>query len=76
MEQAKFKTNIKCSGCIEKVTPGLNSLYGEAGWEVDLQSPDRILTVHASKVIIAEMQQKLAAVGYRAEPLSGVAPGE
>ncbi|MDQ0109204.1 copper chaperone CopZ [Chitinophaga terrae (ex Kim and Jung 2007)] len=43
--EAKFKTNIKCSGCIATVTPVLNELVGPDNWQVDLQSPDKILTV-------------------------------
>jgi hypothetical protein len=29
MDTTKFKTNIKCSGCVEKVTPFLNESLGE-----------------------------------------------
>lgn len=45
METIKFKTNIKCAGCIAKNTPFLNEAVGEDNWEVDVQSPDKILTV-------------------------------
>ena len=45
MDTIQFKTNIKCSGCIAKVTEILNATAGEDNWEVDLQSADKILTV-------------------------------
>lgn len=67
MERAKFKTNIKCSGCIEKVTPGLNNLYGEGGWEVDLQSAEKWLTLSAENPDIEKLQSTLGQVGYKAE---------
>ena len=44
--QFKYKTNIKCLGCIEKVGPELDATKGIEKWEVDLSHPDRILTVH------------------------------
>lgn len=47
METFKFKTNIKCGGCIATVTPALNDLKAVKHWEVDLNNPDRILTIEA-----------------------------
>ena len=45
MTQFKYKTSIKCNGCIEKVGPELNATHGIEKWEVDLTHPYRILTV-------------------------------
>jgi copper chaperone CopZ len=45
MNTIKFKTNIKCTGCLSTVTPYLNDLAGEGNWNVDLDNPQRILTV-------------------------------
>lgn len=41
----RFKTTLKCSGCVSKVTPFLNSLRDVTEWSVDLQHPDKVLTV-------------------------------
>ncbi len=41
----KFKTNIKCGGCIAAVTPFLDKVNGIQKWEVDTTIPDKILTV-------------------------------
>ena len=42
----RFKTTLKCSGCVSKVTPFLSSLRDvNADWSVDLQHPDKVLTV-------------------------------
>ena len=68
MEKIKFKTTIKCSGCVAKVTPFLNEALGEDNWEVDYNNPSKILTVvgenDKSKVINA-----VERAGYRAEQL-------
>lgn len=68
METTKFKTTIKCSGCVTKVTPFLNEALGEDNWEVDYNNPSKILTVigerDQTKVIHA-----LEKAGYKAEAL-------
>jgi copper chaperone len=68
MEKIKFKTNIKCAGCIEKVTPGLNETIGAGHWEVDISKPEKILTVD-SNVDEVRMKEALQKVGYKAERL-------
>jgi copper chaperone len=45
METLKFKTNIKCGGCIATVTPFLNNIPEISKWEVDTGHADKILTV-------------------------------
>lgn len=69
METIKFKTTIKCSGCVAKVTPFLDEALGEDNWEVDYNNPSKILTVvgenDKSKVI-----QAVEKAGYKAESLS------
>lgn len=71
METLEFKTTIKCSGCVEKVTPYLNDAVGKENWQVDLNKPVKILSVTTndenaeSKVVKA-----LAEAGYKAEKLS------
>jgi copper chaperone len=68
MSEQKFKTTIKCAGCVAKVTPFLNEAVGESNWKVDYENPDKLLTVtqgdDKSKVI-----QALEKAGYKAEPI-------
>lgn len=70
MNTLKFKTDIKCTGCLEKVTPHLNEATGVEKWEVDLENPDKVLTVETggtSGDVIATVQK----AGFRAEQLTG-----
>lgn len=70
METLQFKTTIKCSGCIEKVTPYLNETVGENNWEVDLQNPQKVLTIpNAEQLQSGEVVEALAKAGYKAEKL-------
>lgn len=67
MTTLKFKTNIKCGACIAKVTPLLNEVTGIERWAVDLQSPERFLTVEASGASKEDVQKALANAGYKGE---------
>jgi copper chaperone CopZ len=67
MENRKFNTNIKCTGCVEKVTPHLKALLGDTRWEVDLNDPSRPLKI-SGPVEVKDVQEALAKAGYRADP--------
>ena len=63
----KFKTNIKCLGCVSTVTPALDEAVGAGNWEVNIQSPDKELTIttenpDADTVIAAVVER-----GFKAE---------
>ena len=68
METTKFKTNIKCSGCVAKVTPFLNEAVGENNWEVDYNNPSKVLTVAGEKDH-AKVIEAVEKAGYKAEKL-------
>ncbi|MBK7940031.1 MAG: heavy metal transport/detoxification protein [Lewinellaceae bacterium] len=65
----KFKTNIKCMGCVAQVTPALDDTAGAGNWDVDLQSPDRPLTVKGGKTDAAGVTAALAKAGFKASEL-------
>lgn len=69
-KELKFKTNIKCMGCVEKVAPALNETVGPDNWSVDLASPDKPLTIKGAQADAATVVQALASVGYTAQAAS------
>jgi len=69
METVKFKTNIKCSGCVAKVTPYLNQTAGEGNWEVDTDHPDKTLTVIKNGLQDHEIVKAVNEAGYNAEEI-------
>ena len=69
METLKFKTNIKCGGCIAAVTPILTAENGIEKWAVDLQSPDRILTVETDDSA-GKVTELLEKAGYKAAEIA------
>jgi copper chaperone CopZ len=68
METIKFKTNIKCSGCVATVTPFLNEALGEDKWKVDYNDPAKVLTV-ADEPDQDKIIKAVEKAGYRAEKL-------
>lgn len=65
MKNLKFKTNIKCSACVAKVTPYLNESVGAENWKVDTNSPEKTLTVVDGDE--AQVKEALERAGYKAE---------
>lgn len=66
----KFKTNINCGGCIEKVTPFLNR-EGVETWEVDTQNPKKILSVESSSLSKNEIMAIVQEAGFSIEEEKG-----
>lgn len=46
MQTLRFKTNLKCNGCIQAITPGMNEITEISSWKVFLDDPDKILEVN------------------------------
>ncbi|WP_026461362.1 heavy-metal-associated domain-containing protein [Adhaeribacter aquaticus] len=69
METLKFKTNIKCGGCVATVTPFLNGEKSVEKWQVDTNNPDKILTVEGSAVNEEEVIESVEKAGFKIEPL-------
>lgn len=68
METLKFKTNIKCAGCVAKVTPHLNAVADIAGkWQVDLLAADKILKVETHKATKAQIKEAVQKAGFTIE---------
>lgn len=70
MKTYTFKTNIQCSGCIEKITPYLDANNEILSWKVETSNPDKVLTIETDSLSSEMIEQIVKAAGYKAEPLS------
>jgi copper chaperone len=70
METLKFKTNVKCGGCIATVTPFLNQVKGIEKWSVDTSNPMKILTVETENLQPEVIIETLKKAGYKADLLA------
>lgn len=62
----KFKTNVKCQGCVDRIAELFTKNKEISSWEVDLTSDDKVLTVETS-LSISEIRWMLWAIWYIAE---------
>ena len=69
METLKFRTSIRCQGCVATVTPFMNQLKGVVRWSVDLAHPRRVLTVEGSGISPEQVIAALSKAGYQANPV-------
>lgn len=69
MTDFKFKTNIKCGGCIAAVTPFLDKVIGIEKWEVDTANLDKVLTVTCDLVDTSSIENAVKEAGYSIEKI-------
>lgn len=70
MKTLQFKTNMKCSGCTDTVTPFLNSVPEIKKWEVDTTSKDKVLTVDFDGTNEEIIVKKVQEAGFKIEKFS------
>jgi hypothetical protein len=55
---------------VAQVTPALNELLGENNWQVDVQNPDKVLTVSPiSPVSASQIIEAISKTGFKAETI-------
>ncbi|NLC87058.1 MAG: heavy-metal-associated domain-containing protein [Bacteroidales bacterium] len=69
MSTIKFKTNINCSNCVAKVTPFLDKKVGKELWSVDIDNPDKILTVETDDLTSDDIVKTVKRTGFEAEAI-------
>jgi copper chaperone len=69
MTDFKFKTNIKCGGCIAAVTPFLDKVNGIEKWEVDTANLDKVLTVTCNLIDTLNIENAVKEAGYIIEKI-------
>lgn len=70
MKTIALKTNINCGGCVAKVTPVLNKTVGENHWNVNTQSPDKILTITTDNLNADEIVKAIENAGFKAKAIN------
>ena len=66
-EEYKFKTSINCGGCVARVTPVLNKVEGITSWKVDVNDPDKILTVQTEGATRQQIVAAVQSIGFDIE---------
>ncbi len=64
-----FKTSINCNSCLSKVKPVLDARAEIRSWQIDLENPDKILTVETDTLKASDVIEMVDNVGFEIEPL-------
>ena len=67
MKTIKFKTTIKCSGCLAKVTPFLNDDPTIEKWDVNINTPEKTLTVESNNGDTEQVIKAVENAGFQIE---------
>jgi copper chaperone len=65
MNTLKFKTNINCGGCKAKVSNFLNGEKNIQQWSVDIENPEKILTVEGENINEQLVISTIAKAGFK-----------
>ena len=68
MEERRYRTSAKCNGCVSAIAGKLDEIMGREDWNIDLKSPDRVLTVK-SDVAEEEIVSRVKGLGFMIERL-------
>ena len=66
----QFKTNIMCGSCIAKITPAMEANKEIISWELNVQDPQKILTIESKSISEEKLICMVKDAGYKAEPLN------
>lgn len=69
MEKVVLKTDLSCKHCVMKVEPLLKSEQGVLEYSIDLENPDRLVTITSEGASIDSIIEKFGKAGYIAEQL-------
>jgi len=67
MKTVKYKTNINCGSCLKSVTPFLNELANVDTWKVDIEKPDKLLTVEIDNGSEEQIIKAVKHAGFKIE---------
>jgi copper chaperone len=71
MKKLKFKSSLKCNGCVNAIKPFMDSVEEISSWNVDLDSSEKIIEVNTNNQNISDLEEKLSKeitkIGYTIE---------
>lgn len=67
MKTLKFKTTVKCAGCVDNIKSDFNNNENIDSWDVDIKNDMKILTVTGENITEEEIENLLKKSGYKGE---------
>ena len=69
MEKIQLKTDLSCQHCVKAVDPILKNEAGIIDYIIDLEHPDKLVTIESEGANISLVINKFEEKGYRAEAI-------
>jgi len=69
MELVKIKTDLSCKHCVMKVEPLLKNGNGIVDYSIDLEHPDKLVTISSDGSDIDALISGFKKAGYQAKKL-------
>ena len=74
MKTLRFKTNLKCAGCMYAIKPYMDQIEGIRSWDVNLKSSKKIVKVKTdasdSEEVRQAIEKGISEAGYTAERMN------
>jgi len=73
MKTLKFKSSLKCNGCVNAIKPGMEAIDDIKSWRVFLDVADKIIEVETDgdeEKITNEVENAVTKAGYKIELLN------
>ncbi len=67
MQTLRFKTSLKCNGCVDAITQGMNSIKGIERWRVFLDVQEKTLEIDHENANEEEIIKEIHSVFLKAE---------
>jgi copper chaperone len=64
MEELRFKTNLKCNGCVNIISKGFEKIHEILVFKVNLDSPDKVLEITATADVTNRVIESVKKAGY------------
>lgn len=61
----KFKTNLRCEGCVSSIRPLFDAAPAIKSWRAEVESPEKVLTVEGDDVTRSQVAELLGKAGYQ-----------
>lgn len=69
MKTIQFKTNLKCNGCVAILQKAFENENSIKNWTVDLNHPDKLLSVSTDLLTSDEIQGLIKKAGFVADKI-------
>ena len=69
MEKVVLRTDLGCKHCVIKVEPVLKNETGIVDYSIDLEHPDKLVTIFSESADINKVISKFNNAGYMAEKI-------